>query len=222
MAGSSEKKILIREGNGYYEEKKSRFLSEAFHVCSEEEVAEILEKIRKEHYDASHHCYAYMIGEDGRMTRAADDGEPGGTAGMPILEVIRGEELRDTLIVVTRYFGGTLLGTGGLTRAYREAAKDAVRNSETSLLYKGIRSAFSVPYTEQGKIKYLFRENGWYILSTAYTAEVSFVVLVPEEDRGRAEALLKEKTGGKIGLSSSTICQYIVADGRAIIFNEDQ
>ena len=99
-------------------EKKSRFIAEVFPVSSEEEAAEILEEVKKQYWDARHHCWAYVIGDTQAAERCSDDGEPSGTAGKPILEVIRGQKLSNVLVVVTRYFGGTLLGTGGLVRAY--------------------------------------------------------------------------------------------------------
>src|SRR5699024_9601171 len=105
-------------GTGEIVEKKSRFIAEVFPVVSGDEVSGHIEKIKKEYWDARHHCWAYVIGQNPGTERMSDDGEPAGTAGKPILEVIRGRGLTDVLIVVTRYFGGTLLGTGGLVRAY--------------------------------------------------------------------------------------------------------
>ena len=119
-------KTIIESGSGEYIEKKSRFIGELVPVSSEEEAFAYLDAVRKKHYNASHHCFAYVLGEKNQTERASDDGEPSGTAGRPILHVLEGEEICNALIVVTRYFGGTLLGTGGLTRAYTAAAKAAV------------------------------------------------------------------------------------------------
>ena len=113
---------IQKTGHGEYEEKRSRFLGEAIPVQSEEEVQEHLTRIRKQYYDARHHCSAYVLGEKKDRKKASDDGEPQGSAGLPILNVIEGAGCTGILIVVTRYFGGTLLGTGGLVRAYTNAA----------------------------------------------------------------------------------------------------
>ena len=122
-------------GTGEIVEKKSRFIAEVFPVDSEEDVSAQIEKIKKQYWDARHHCWAYVIGRNPGTERMSDDGEPAGTAGKPILEVIRGKGLTDVLIVVTRYFGGTLLGTGGLVRAYTQAAVEG--RAHAGILRKG-------------------------------------------------------------------------------------
>ena len=111
-------KIVYQGNSAEIIEKKSRFIADIFSVSSEEEALQILEKVKKKYWDARHHCWAYVVGDEQVQERCSDDGEPSGTAGKPILEVIRGNEIHNVLIVVTRYFGGTLLGTGGLVRAY--------------------------------------------------------------------------------------------------------
>ena len=115
-------KTVYKGASAEIVEKKSRFIGETYPVTSEEEALEYLEKVKKQFWDARHHCWAYVIGEQRPLERFSDDGEPSGTAGKPILEVIRGKRLPNTLVVVTRYFGGTLLGTGGLVRAYTKAS----------------------------------------------------------------------------------------------------
>ncbi len=109
-----EYRTVLGHGESEIVEKKSRFLAEVSHIDTEEEALEFIEKIRKKHYNATHHCYAYVLGERFELQRFSDDGEPGGTAGKPMLDVLTGEGIHDTVVVVTRYFGGTLLGTGGL------------------------------------------------------------------------------------------------------------
>lgn len=113
----------------------SRFIADLYPVSTKEEVESYLDRIRKEFYDASHHCYAFRLGANAEHVRAADDGEPSGTAGKPILMVIEGAQLTNVLCVVTRYFGGTKLGTGGLARAYADAAKLAVEDAEIKTVY---------------------------------------------------------------------------------------
>lgn len=123
-------KTVIRPAEGYITEKKSRFIAHIFPVTSVDEVKIVLDGQHKKYYDARHICWAYMLGWERKIFRINDDGEPSGTAGKPILGQINSAELTDVLITVVRYFGGTLLGTGGLVKAYREAAADAIANAE--------------------------------------------------------------------------------------------
>ena len=124
-------KKIIKAGNGEFIDKKSRFIAYICNIESEEQAVKIISEIKKKYWDARHNCYAYILGDNNEVQRFSDDGEPSGTAGKPILEVITGNECSNCLCVVTRYFGGVLLGTGGLIRAYTNAAKDALDNSRT-------------------------------------------------------------------------------------------
>lgn len=135
---------LSRDSEGFYKEKGSKFLAFACKVCDEEEVKEILSELKKKYYDARHYCYAYVLGENGDRHRANDDGEPGHSAGDPILGQIRSHELTDTLIVVVRYFGGTKLGVGGLMNAYKTAAGDAI--AQNSIIEIPITSALDLEF----------------------------------------------------------------------------
>ena len=126
--------ILTETGYGYYEEKRSRFPAAAYPVRTEEEALSLIAAEKKKTYDARHHCFAYVIGPNRELVRFSDDGEPSGTAGKPILEVLLGRDIHDALIIVTRYFGGTLLGTGGLVRAYTAASQDALDKAGTALV----------------------------------------------------------------------------------------
>ena len=119
-------RIVYRGGTGEITEKKSRFIADIRPVSTEEEALAFIEEIRKKYWDARHHCYAYILGERGQQSRCSDDGEPSQTAGRPMLDVLTGEGLTDVCAVVTRYFGGTLLGTGGLVRAYSGAVKEGL------------------------------------------------------------------------------------------------
>jgi uncharacterized YigZ family protein len=127
---SDNYKTIKSSSEGTYKEKGSRFLAFAFPVVNQEEIKPIIERIRKEYHDASHHCFAYMIGRERLIWRINDDGEPSGSAGRPILGQINSFWLTNILIVVSRYFGGTLLGVSGLINAYKTAAADAIRNAE--------------------------------------------------------------------------------------------
>jgi len=134
-------------GEGYYTEKRSKFLAFAHHVESVDEVKEIIKQYRKKYYDARHVCYAYMLGSDRLEFRANDDGEPSSTAGKPILGQINSQELTNILIIVVRYYGGVNLGTSGLIVAYREAAADAIAHSEIEerLVEEIITYSFTYP-----------------------------------------------------------------------------
>lgn len=141
---------IYKGGDGEIVEKKSRFIAEVHPVTSEEEAMEILEQTRKQYWDARHHCWAYIIGRNPAAERMSDDGEPAGTAGKPILEVIRGRELTNVLVIVTRYFGGTLLGTGGLVRAYTAATIEGLKNSESIARIHGVKLGIETNYTDLG------------------------------------------------------------------------
>ena len=123
------KKIIFKNGCGEIVEKKSKFISELIGVESPEEALKVVEGIRKKHFDARHNCYAYVCGPSGEQTRYSDDGEPSGTAGLPLLNLLESNDITNAVIVVTRYFGGTLLGTGGLVRAYRGSGEEAIKNA---------------------------------------------------------------------------------------------
>lgn len=128
MSDSDKYKTLKSESKGIYKEKGSKFISYAFPVFSESDIKRHIKDLKKEFYDARHHCYAYLLGADGKQFRANDDGEPSGTAGKPILGQLKSHELSNLLVVVIRYFGGTKLGTSGLIHAYKEATIDAIQN----------------------------------------------------------------------------------------------
>ena len=181
-------------------EKKSRFIGYAVPVTSEEEAYAFVEKIRKMHYDARHNCFAFAIGSENTLLRFSDDGEPQGTAGKPILEVITGNKVVDICIVVTRYFGGTLLGTGGLVRAYTEAAKLALVDAgiHTMQLMKSVE--ITTNYNDSGKVQYLISNSSAVISDTEYTSEVCFKILVPVGDYGRLEKQVTESTSARANI----------------------
>ncbi len=185
-------KTVYTGGIGEIEEKKSRFIAAVAPVQNEEEAAAFLEKIRKKHWNARHNCYACVIGPNNEVTKSSDDGEPSGTAGHPMLDILLGEGLRNTMVVVTRYFGGTLLGTGGLVRAYSAAVREGLKNSVIIEKRSGSRVEIRTDYTSSGKLEYLFRQSGVPVLQTEYTDCVAYtVILTPEK-----EAAVLEKTAG--------------------------
>lgn len=190
MEKAAEYRVLLRECSGEIEEKKSRFICAVRPVHSEKEAADFIEETKKKYWDARHTCSAFVLGSRQEVTRCSDDGEPGGTAGRPMLEVLLGEGLCDVAAVVTRYFGGTLLGTGGLVRAYSGAVKEALKSAETGMMRYGLKLRIGTDYNGVGKLQYLFGKRG--IRSEAeYGEEVSFTLTVPA---GEAEAVKKEVT----------------------------
>lgn len=162
-------------------ERKSRFISYAMPVYTEEEAISFLSSIRKKHYDATHNCYAYILGENSEIQRSSDDGEPSGTAGIPILEVLKKENLTNTIIIVTRYFGGIMLGAGGLIRAYTEGAAKAV--SEAGIAEVKAYAVYSIEtnYSNLGKIQYEAPKKDYIIRDIEYTEAVTIKILTPTE-----------------------------------------
>ena len=182
---------LIGGGEGEIVEKKSRFIGQIKPVTSEEEAYTFIEEIKKKHYDARHNSFAFSVGADMPLLRFSDDGEPQGTAGKPILEVINSSGIHNICIVVTRYFGGTLLGTGGLVRAYTDAAKAALANCETRLIELLIPTEIKTNYTDMGKIQYILGNHNVKILDTVYADDVLMNVNLRKIE---AEGIIKEIT----------------------------
>lgn len=162
-------------------EKKSRFIANVSPVSSEEEATNFIAEIKKQHYNARHNCFAYVIGGDIPIVRFSDDGEPNGTAGKPILDVLLGEKIENAIIVVTRYFGGTLLGTGGLVRAYGKSAKEGILAGKIVQMDVYTKVFISVDYSLIGKIQYEVSNNGHIIIDTEYTDLVKFSLYVKSE-----------------------------------------
>ncbi len=192
---------ITRTGQAQYEEKKSRFLGEAIPVCSEEEAAEHLSRIRKQYYDARHHCYAYVLGEGRDRKKASDDGEPQGTAGLPILKVIEGGSCTNTLVVVTRYFGGTLLGTGGLVRAYTNAAKAALAAAAPVCMREGEVLELCMEYSMLDSVRYLLERESIRTRDIQYTDKVRQQVVVPLPKAALVRRSVQELSGGKIAVN---------------------
>ena len=174
-------KTILEQAEAEISEKKSRFIATVRPVKTEEEARAFIEEMKKKYWDATHNVFAYQIGERNEIQRFSDDGEPQGTAGMPVLQVLKGEDVKDTAIVVTRYFGGTLLGTGGLVRAYGKSAKEGLLAAGIAELVLYGRYHVTVPYTESGKVQYEILQAGHVLHDTVYTDQVQFVVLVEAE-----------------------------------------
>lgn len=212
-------KFIYQGGEGEIVEKKSRFLGQVFPVAAEEEVLQILEQTKKKYWDAKHHCYAYILGGRGEITRCTDDGEPAGTAGRPILEVLQGEGLHNVLLIVTRYFGGTLLGTGGLVRAYSQAARAGLDASRILEKIRGYRLDIHTDYNGIGKIQYITAQSDVPVVDTQYGEAVTMTVAVPAETASCLVSQITEATAGQAqirGMEKEII--YAVAEGEVLFY----
>lgn len=163
-------------------EKKSKFIANIFHVETRDEAENIIKETRKKYSDARHNCYAYSIlDKTTNITKSSDDGEPSGTAGVPILNVIVNKKLYNVLIIVTRYFGGILLGTGGLVRAYTNSAVEVINNSKIIHMQKGMQLRLSINYNDFSKIKYYFTVNKCNIVNIFYGQFIDITVDVTQK-----------------------------------------
>ncbi len=188
--------IVERAGQGEVIEKKSRFIAHVLPVQSEEEALMYIEKIKKEHWDARHNCYAFIIGRNSEIQRFSDDGEPQGTAGKPILEVLVNGNIRNTLIIVTRYFGGTLLGTGGLVRAYGQSAKVGIQNALVMRVCEGVSFDLRCDYNSIGKIKYIMGQMN-ISAEEEYGEDVNLHINMKKSDLKNFQNQVVDATSGK-------------------------
>ena len=189
-------KMLSAPGEGLYKEKGSKFIALAFTVMNEDEVKQALSEVKKKYYDARHHCYAYMIGPDKDCFRSSDDGEPSGTAGMPVLSLLEHAGITNTAVAVTRYFGGILLGKGGLVRAYTESAKLALQDGHPSVYISGEDTEITVPYSLSDRVMFELGNLPCEIRNTEYMQDVRFIVAASTEDTLRIRNRMTEITAG--------------------------
>lgn len=211
-------RVLYEGGQGEIVEKKSRFIANIFPVKTEEEALEKIAEMKKKYYDARHNCYAYIIGDNHEMERSSDDGEPSGTAGRPMLEVLTGLGICDVVAVVTRYFGGTLLGTGGLVRAYSGAMKEGLANCVLLEQANGYLLRVGTDYNDIGKIQYLARTRGLHEMASEYAEVVTLELLVPCGEIEAVEAEITEKTSGKAKLERGVQVRYGMKGNHVILF----
>ncbi|GAA0747716.1 YigZ family protein [Clostridium oceanicum] len=187
--------------NGYgedkFEEKKSVFIGRSKRVHNEEEAKKFIEEVKSMEKEARHNVYAYIIGENMGIQRYSDDGEPQGTGGVPVLDVIKKNEVKDIAVVVTRYFGGVLLGKGGLVRAYSKGASISIKSAGIVEKVKGSPVEFTIDYDTLGKIQYSFEQNMWHIENIEYTDKVKFKILCELNIIEKVENGVKEVTNGK-------------------------
>lgn len=211
---------IYQGGQGEIVEKKSRFIAQVFPVETEEEAAGIIEETKKKYWDARHNCYAFVLGAGGEISRCSDDGEPSGTAGRPILEVITGRGLRNVLVIVTRYFGGTLLGTGGLVRAYSAATQAGIDASQVITKEAGYRLTVDTDYTGVGKLQYVAAKQNVGILDTVYAEQVQMILLAPAADCDKVIQEITEATAGQTKIQKEDQQIYFAKIDREILLFE--
>ena len=201
-------KKLVESEEGIYIEKKSKFICHLFTVTSADEVTEIIKAEKKKYYDAKHHCYAYVMGDDGSDIKCSDDGEPSGTAGRPMLDILQKEGLTDILCVVTRYFGGTLLGTGGLVRAYSAALKDAIDKSTFKNETEAVIVKYKYGYNFDARISSYLRDKDIKVLDSEYSDAVEITIVLEKEMYSEVDADLVNITNGSVEKTDETACMY--------------
>lgn len=187
---------VARDAEAELEVKRSRFIARVRRVESEAAARAVVEQARKEHWDARHHCSAYVLGPRGEIARSNDDGEPAGTAGMPILQAIHGRELSDVAVVVIRYFGGTLLGAGGLVRAYGDTAAAGLAAAGTRERVAGLLAELDVSLADIGRVENGLRADGADVRDVEYAAAATFRLVVPTDEIDRYDAAVARLTAG--------------------------
>ena len=212
-------KILYQGGQGELTEKKSRFIATTRPAETEEEAAAFVEEMKKKYWDARHNCYAYVIGDRGQTARCSDDGEPAQTAGRPILDVLLGAGVRNACVVVTRYFGGVLLGTGGLVRAYSGAAQEGLKASIVVEKCLGRKLLITTDYNGIGKLQYIAGQMGIAIQDTQYTDQVTATLVVPADQVSSLEKQVTEKTSGRAQIVDSGTLYYAMSGREMILFD---
>lgn len=211
---------VYRGGQGEIIEKKSRFIATVKPVKSEEEAVSFINETKKKYWDARHNCSAFVIGKRQELTRCSDDGEPAGTAGRPMLDVLLKEDIHDAAVVVTRYFGGVLLGTGGLVRAYQQATKQGLLTSDIIEKQDGSILLIRTDYTGIGKLQYLFAQEKITVIDTEYAADVLVKAVIPEADRERIEKIITEQTNGTAKQEWGDEVTFAEHDGEVLLFEE--
>ena len=205
----SSYRILLSDGEGELVEKKSRFIATVRRCETEEEAVLFIEGIKKKNWNATHNCSAFVIGSRGELTRCSDDGEPSGTAGRPMLEVLLGEGIRNVAVVVTRYFGGTLLGTGGLVRAYTQAVKEGLKACRVGVMRYGMEVKVGTDYNGIGKILYLLGQRGLEPTESSYTDTVALKLLIPKELVEELQTEMTEATSGRVSFERLREMYYV-------------
>lgn len=207
-------KIILETKETEIVEKKSRFIANIAAVASEEDAIEFIEKIKKKYYDARHNCYAYIIGDKGDKKKCSDDGEPQRSAGMPMMEVLENQGYFDIVAVVTRYFGGTLLGVGGLIRAYQGAVIEGLNASVSGEIHEGFRAKYRFGYDFYGKIKYIAESENIVIEDTLFDETVTISLIFNDSESERLQKKLVEETNANIERLLLEKIKYITVDNK--------
>lgn len=210
-------KTLHDFGSDEYIVEKSTFIGYAKPINSEEEAVEFINQIKKKHKDATHNVWAYTVGDTMNIQRYSDDGEPQGTAGIPTLEVIKKEDLRDVVVVVTRYFGGIKLGAGGLVRAYTKGAKIGIEAAQIIQKVKYKEISVTIDYNQIGKVQNEIINMGYTIKDTLYTDKVQIIVYVREEQTEAIKSKMIDITSATAQLSESEGFYLSEKDGKIIL-----
>ncbi|MBL4938091.1 YigZ family protein [Clostridium sp. YIM B02515] len=202
------------EASSEFEEKKSIFIGNVRRIYNEDEAKKFINEIRSKHREATHNVYAYIIGENMGIQRYSDDGEPQGTAGVPVLDVVKKNSITDIVVVVTRYFGGTLLGAGGLVRAYSKGASEAIKKGGIVEKVKGCALYITIDYDQLGKIQYICGQNYWHIEDTAYTDKVVVKLYCEISNVEKIKNSIVESTSGKAIFTESEKEYYFKLNNR--------
>lgn len=213
-------KTVYEGGEGEIVEKKSRFIATVRPVSTEEEALAFIEEMKKKYWDARHNCYVYSVGKNREYTRCSDDGEPSGTAGRPMLDVILGEDIYNVAAVVTRYFGGVLLGTGGLVRAYSKSLQEGLAASTVIEKVYGISMEVITDYTGIGKIQYIAGERQIPILDSEYTDKVVLKLLVPNSETDAVQKAITEGTNGRAVMEKEKELYFAKVNGDVLTFED--
>ena len=217
-------KVILENKTAEIVEKKSRFIANIFYVENIKDAEEKLAEIKKKYYDAKHNCFAYVIGLDGEIVKSSDDGEPQGTAGHPMLDILKGNELTNCIAIVTRYFGGTLLGTGGLVRAYSDSLKSAISLTKTSEIKAAYEVSFEINYDDYGKIENVVQgintvDQNIYSLDKVFEDVVKLKYLVNENVFEKFRNELKNITKGKVIIDKKDKKNYYINQNKTIFIN---
>ena len=211
--------VVYKGGEGEIIEKKSRFIATVRPVESEAEAVAFINEMKKKYWDARHNCSAFVLGENQELTRCSDDGEPAQTAGRPMLDVLLKEGITNVAVVVTRYFGGVLLGTGGLVRAYQKAVQEGLAASLIIEKRKGFLLYIRTDYNGLGKLQYLFAQKEIAVMENEYGADVRMTVLVPLERKEEIEKAVIEHTNGAAVLEWGNETIYAIIEKEVTLFS---
>lgn len=211
-------RVVYEGGEGEIVEKKSRFIATVRPVETEEEAVAFINEMKKKYWDARHNCSAFVIGSRQEVTRCSDDGEPAQTAGRPMLDVLLREGITNVAVVVTRYFGGVLLGTGGLVRAYQSATQAGLAASKIIEKCLGKKLIIHTDYNGLGKLQYLIGQQKTAILDTEYAADVVLTILVPVEQKDFLYKEITEQTNGTAQMEWGEDAVYALIDKTVQIF----